>query len=453
MSHINPTSSETPPPEGQHTSSSELDQQPPLSSRRPAKLPLRRRTIDALISVGPFAGTLTAYGLLVDNLQDDWFTFIALKYIFAGVGALCIGFALRLFAQHFASAAATTQSEFSVPESRSIVPARRSNRDSNPYTIFAATGAALQADIRSGTHGNDPIYGWSQYLSDDVPPTAIGTSYGLRTVIALDLRSSVINCGRIVKSLLVLQKPGGGWAASTQRGIGRPEVTAWVLGAAFRAGLDEQTLTALVQVLENLVKTDDQIALNRTTVVSSIVTTLADVAPTSPALTELSASLARGASIIGGDGTPVSWGEALQGGAKGSVPHTARAVVALKKAARVLPRGSHLDSAANAGISWLVAEDRTLANIDEQLRRHVGDGDVDAIFIGHFTSAWTARAIMTAEDPYAHGLALRRALQAVLELQQQGVWKWHDDSKPIWMTYQGINAVREYTLRGFEWPL
>ncbi len=423
-----------------------------LAPGRPPRLPLRRRAVDALISIGPFAGALTAYGLLLDNLQDSWFTYIALKYIFAGVGALCVGFALRFFAQRFTSLPESRSDALS-PPARVALPAGNINSPSfSPYSIFVNTAAALLADIRSGQHDGDTIYGWSQYIGDDVPPTAMGTSYGLRTAMALDLRSSVINYGRLVRSLLALQKPGGGWAASTQRGAGRPEVTAWVLGAAARAGIDEQVLASLVQLLERLAGADDPVALNRTTVVATIVTTLADVAPTSVRLQELSARLAQGASAIDTDNTPVSWGESLQGGPKGSIPHTARAVVALKKAARVVPRGAYLESAANAGISWLVAENRSLADTDEQLRRHVGGGEVDALFVGHFTAAWTARAIMTGEDPSTYLLALKRAMRAVLESEQHGVWRWHDDSKPMWMTYQGINAVREYILRGFEWP-
>jgi hypothetical protein len=330
--------------------------------------------------------------------------------------------------------------------------ARKGASAETPYQIFANTSAALLADLRPGSHDDTTTYGWSQYVGDNVPPSAIGSSYGLRVALAIDVRSPVVHYGRLVASLLALQRPGGGWAASTQRGIGRPEVTALVLGATYRAGLDEQTLTTLTRLLEELADADDPVSLNHTSNVATIVTTLADVAPGSATLLELAVRLARGASVIGSAEAPASWGEVLNGGPKDSVPHTARTVVALKKAARVLPHRMEFESAANAGIAWLVAEDRALADIDEQVRRPMSGGDVDALVIGHFSAAWTARAIMNAHDPSVHEGQLRRAMRAVLEPQHTGLWSWHDGSKPLWMTYQGTYVIRDYVLRGFEWP-
>lgn len=408
------------------------------------------RVMDALISVGPFAGALTTYGLLVDDLQDDWFAYVVLKYIFAAVAALCVMLALRMLGQRFSAAPAIPRATETVP---AMLLARTDvNRDNSPFTIFANTTLALQDDIRTGVYEGRATYGWSQYLGDTGPPTAVGTAYGLRMALALDIRGSAINYGRLVGTLLELQRPGGGWAASTQRGIGRPEVTALVLGAACRVGLDEGSRIELVKVLERLAGAEDPVGMNRTSGVASIVTTLADTAPASALLPDLAGRLARAASPAGSKDSPGSWGEVLRGGTRGSVPHTARAVVALKKAARVLPNSAHLESAANAGISWLVADGRSLTPTDEQMRRPLGGVDVDVLVTGHFTAAWTARAIMSADDPYRHHDALKRVMRAVLEPQRSGVWCWHDDAKPVWMTYQGISTIRDYLLRGFEWP-
>ena len=329
---------------------------------------------------------------------------------------------------------------------------RDKNRTSSPYNILAATATALQADFRTGIHNGIATCGWSQYLGDRVPPSAIGTSYGLRTALALDLRSPEINYSAIVKSLLRLQRPGGGWAASTQRGIGRPEVTAWVLGAASRAGMDHDEKKELVHLLERMTTFDDPIALNRTTVMATIVSTLTDVEPTSERLPVLSERIARGCSAVNSDRTLVAWGEVLQEGSKPSIPHSARAVIALGKAAKVVRGIPGLNATADAGRNWLSQNSVELLDTDEQLRRPVGDGDVDALFIGHFTAAWTARALLTSEEPHAHQVALRRALRIVIDSQRQGIWRWHDDSTPIWMTYQGISVVRDYILKGLMWP-
>ena len=407
-----------------------------------------RRVTDALLALGPFAGFITAYGLLLDSFQDSWFTYRALKYLLAGVCALCFGLILRILGQRFVKS--TSSGEAVTPEGNTPIASGATRMQAaSPYQILAYTAAAIQADFRTGKHDGTITYGWSQYIADPVPPSAIGTSYGLRIAMALDIRSSEMSYSLIVKSLLDLQRNGGGWAASTQRGIGRPEVTAWVLGAAFRAGLDHEVTATLVKVLENMTKMGDPVALNRTTIISTIVSTLADVAPKSEQLSSLSELLVKGA---GSAGEGLSWGEVVDGGPKNSVPHSARAVVALKKAARVLPTAAGLNVAANEGIRWLVQPERSLLATDEQIRRPVGDGDVDALFVGQFSAAWVARAIMTSSNPSTYEDALRRAVREVVACQEEGIWRWHDNTTPIWMTYQGVSVLRDYLLRGLVWP-
>jgi hypothetical protein len=423
---------------------------PPVKPRQS----LFRRVVDALVAVGPFAAVLTAYGLIFDNLPDRWFTYLAIKYIFSGVAALAIGLALRLAAQylsprHIPEAPVPVQSELSPPGRRKI-----DNSDTpspSPYTILAETAAALEADFREGQHNGATIYGWSQYIEDTVPPSAIGTSYGLRLALALDLRNHKIGYSRIVASLLTLQRPGGGWAASTQRDVARPEITALVLPAALRAGLDRDVAAELIRMLERMTTAPDAVAFNRTSVIATLVATLADIAPQSEELPRL-ARLLGAAAHAEGDRGNVYWGERLNDHANGTVPHTARAVVALKKAARVMVGAADLNATANAGINWLGRSEIEFTNTDEQLRRPVSGGVVDALFIGHFSAAWTARALMAADHLDINTLALRRSMTAVLESQDHGVWHWHDGSRPIWMTYQGASVLRDYLLRGMTWP-
>ena len=97
------------------------DEKPQSISGKSQRLPKRQRIIDALVSIGPFAGALTAYGLLLDNLQDKWFTYIVLKYIFAGIGALSVGFALRLLTQRYTSTP-DAGSEFLSSAARAVLP-------------------------------------------------------------------------------------------------------------------------------------------------------------------------------------------------------------------------------------------------------------------------------------------------------------------------------------------
>lgn len=412
-----------------------------------------QRVRDALLSIGPFAAVLTAYGLIFDNIPDRWFTYLALKYIFSGVSALAIGLALRLAAEQLTASHRTKASE---PVQRKDYPAtdlrRAVTNTSSPYNVLAQTANAIDADLREGEHSGTATYGWSQYMGDTVPPSAIGSSYGLRTAMLLDIRSPRLNYGRIVASLIALQRPGGGWAASTQRGVARPEVTAWILPPAMRAGMDQQAAGELIEHLERMSTADtDPVAFNRTAIISILVSAFSDIAPKSARLPALARALASAAHRDRPQELAY-WGEKLDDATNASSPHTARAAIALKKAARVLPGAAELNVTADAGISWLSQSTSQILDIDEQLRRPLSDGDVDALFIGHFSAAWIARALMYADDIEKVIPVLRTAMGAVLDRQDHGVWQWHDGSKPMWMTYQGANALRDYILRGIAWP-
>lgn len=46
----------------------------------------------ALVSLGPFSAALVAYKALLDYvLPEDWFSVAVLRYLFAGLCALCVG--------------------------------------------------------------------------------------------------------------------------------------------------------------------------------------------------------------------------------------------------------------------------------------------------------------------------------------------------------------------------
>ena len=280
-----------------------------------------------------------------------------------------------------------------------------------------------------------------------VPPTATGTSYGLRMISSFDIRAPRISRHQLVGSLLSLQKPGGGWAASTQRDRGRPETTAWVLTALFRAGVDDSVLADLVELLEGMLGLEsDPVGMNRTAVLTVVISTLAEIAPASPLLPRLARRLLDGARREAGEPAPlVSWSEHLNG-PTGSVAHTARAAVALHRAGSVLADGAVFQDAVRAGVRWLDSVPLDLHSIDEQLRRPVDDGTVDVLVIGHFTAAWVARALMLSGEPMDEE-KLRVAVCETLRSHQGGFWRWRDGSRPIWMAYQGAAVLRDYALR------
>ncbi|WP_143684078.1 hypothetical protein [Streptomyces diastatochromogenes] len=409
----------------------------------PRGRPEARRLKDALVSLGPFTAALVAYkGLLDYALPEDWFSVSFLRYLFAGICALCIGLGLRLLGQLPATRADTAQ----LP-----APARRTGTRSARRVIDESARGVL-GEYREMRHGQAELAGWSQYLNDHhVPPTAVGTSYGLRMVNAFDIRDPRINRRQVLDSLIALQKPGGGWAASTQRDRGRPEITAWVLAAMFRCGLDGTTKTELVRILEAMLDPgEDPLGMDRTSVLSVAISSLSEVAPTSPRLSWLARRLVDGAHTDEGAAAGMAyWGETLHSSAR-SAAHTARAAIALHRAAGVLSDGEIFDNAARSGVRWLCTADLDLRLTDEQLRRPVGDGTVDALMIGHFTPAWVARALMLTIAPECEE-RLEAAVSETLDNCKDGAWRWHDGTRPIWMTYQGTAVARDYALRTAAW--
>ncbi|GED90204.1 hypothetical protein [Streptomyces sp. 6-11-2] len=398
----------------------------------------------ALVSLGPFSAALVAYKAVLDYvLPEDWFSVAVLRYLFAGLCALCIGLALRLAGQRYAGEASAPAP--APPPPGSAAPSVRRVVDDSAHGVLA--------EFREVRHRGADLAGWSQYLNDHhVPPTAVGSSYGLRMITAFDIRDPRISRRRVIDSLLALQKPGGGWAASTQRDRGRPEITAWVLAAMFRGGLDNGTKAELVNLLERMLDPqEDPVGMNRTTVLTVAISTLAEVAPASPKLPWLARRLLDGAQREDDEAAPVAhWGENLHSAAK-SAAHTARAALALHRAAGVLADGAVYRNAARSGVRWLCAADLDVRTTDEQLRRPVDDGTVDALLIGHFTAAWVARALMLPGTPGCEE-KLRGAVADILKNYKDGAWRWHDDTRPIWMTYQGTSTLRDFALRTTACP-
>ncbi|MGW6055493.1 hypothetical protein [Streptomyces sp. NPDC055189] len=404
-----------------------------------------RRLTDALVALGPFAAALIAYKALLDyGLPEDWFSLSVLRYLFAGLCALCLGLALRMAAQW-----RTDRSADQEPSASLLPPAEVSVQ-----RLVDDSAHRVLAEFRMLSHRGEDLAGWSQYLDDHhVPPTAIGTSYGLRMLSACDLREPRVHRRRVLDSLLALQKTGGGWAASTQRDRGRPEVTAWVLAAMVRSGLDDATRAQLTGVLEDMLDpAEDPLGMDCTTVLTIVVAALAEIAPGSAGLLRLVHRLADaarpGAAAMGG-GT-ACWGESVHA-VEPSAAHTARAVLALHRAAGALPDGAPFARVAGAGLRWLCGTELELRLMDEQLRRPMADGTVDALLVGHFTPAWVTRALLLPGAPEAPEL-LATTVRSTLDCFKDGTWRWHDGRQPIWLAYQGAVVMREYALRATPRP-
>jgi hypothetical protein len=176
--------------------------------------------------------------------------------------------------------------------------------------------------------------------------------------------------------------------------------------------------------------------------------------PATPFSARLRESLLRGM-IRDPETGLLCWGERLLADATGeplvpSVPHTARAIIALR-------RTGHPDQAVGQAVDeaarWLVAR-HDLTNQTEHIRRPLLESRNESIVVKHFTAAWVSRALMSVEQDSHEGTGelLRDAIQLVLQLQRDGVWEWDNKERPIWMTYQGIATLRLRALRTSRLP-
>jgi len=398
-----------------------------------------------LADLGPYALAFTTYSLFLDHVSDEWIPPDGLRYGVAIVTALFFGLALRQILQletiqHFLGGAPNPVA--------AMLPRQRGSTENDHgsfYEILDGTHRRLLDRYRCEPRGEIQVCGWSQFYDEKVPPSAIGSSYGLRIAMALDVRDLKIDRHRVIQSILAMQRPGGGWSASNQREVGRPEVTAWVLGALAPAGLSAEERARLVETLEKLLddKTDP-VGMASTCVVATAVSALALFSPGSSRLPDLADRLADGP--VGGTRERPRWSATLRApvGTE-SVPHTARAIVALHRAAEVLSNGRDLKQLAGAAAGWL-CESTDLAVQSEQIRR-THNGESDVLVVNHFTPAWVARALMLEGQDPLRSEPLRDAVGAVVERQERGVWKWVDHREPVWMAYQGVSVLRDFGIR------
>jgi hypothetical protein len=198
----------------------------------------------------------------------------------------------------------------------------------------------------------------------------------------------------------------------------------------------------------------DSMVTRRTTVTTAVLTAMTEIQPGSPLVRELANALVSGSSREEADGRQLaSWGEdLLTGDRRDSPAHTARAVIALSRAASALQGDQALLDVREAAIDWLCRDSVSLESLQEQIRRPVSAGNADAIFVGHFTASWVARALMCGELTPERLQYVTGSVRRVIEGQKGGIWRWGNGERPIWTSYQGVMTLREYGLRGLKWP-
>ncbi|USA00179.1 hypothetical protein NCG97_04965 [Streptomyces lydicamycinicus] len=301
------------------------------------------------VPAAAFAVFQALLGILPQNLAGE-----AARYCVAATAGGGVGAVVWLAAALLRARAATASA---VPPAPVPVPA-----GSLPELVDGTYQALRRGLTVIEVPGRGPLTGWPHSLAESEPPvhpTAFGTAYGLHLLLDIAPCDGRIRAGEVAETLWRLRLPGGGWAARSQGSGARPEVSAIVLGALARAGADPRLLEAEIRSCEVLWDPDhDASGLANTYVVTNVLRGLLRAAPGAAALGGLREVLVNGATADPARGHHRCWGAALATGHGNPAPsavHTARAVVALDRAARVLGEDERQRAVREEGLRWLLA--------------------------------------------------------------------------------------------------
>jgi transcriptional regulator with XRE-family HTH domain len=315
----------------------------------------------------------------------------------------------------------------------------------------AADGLIAQLSEDQAVDGR-PGYGWRRDLEDiDQPLSAMATAYGLQAILLAGTRDWRVDLRLVREVLRRLELPEGGWSALDKSPLARPEVTAVVIGAltdagesreyiAERMGLLVETLDRRVAGAERArpyVLTTSLLELSRLDVPEATARRFLDV------LVDLSID------DDGLRGWPVVVRDTRLGSSGPSTVHTAAAVRTLAAWASRLD-DDQLWDLADSGRMWLERHaELDLGLDDETLRIERADGGEELHVVRHFTPAVVLRALVEARGDVG-GPVARQARHQTLAyyVPTLGLWRWPSSGGqfPVWMSYQGIAALRSWGL-------
>src|SRR6266536_3536666 len=178
--------------------------------------------IRLLIPLFPPAAGLAVGKALLDYLPQP-LSQDAARYLVAALGALTITSTLgwlRRWLDDRSSRAGTNGGDAGVTP---LLPGIQSPSTND---LFDASREALLNAVVADASGDDELIGWTHFYHEAGErgrrPTAIGTCYGLKSMLLLGGTDPRFRQHRVVETLWQLQVPEGGWSARTQSTVGRP---------------------------------------------------------------------------------------------------------------------------------------------------------------------------------------------------------------------------------------
>jgi len=306
--------------------------------------------------------------------------------------------------------------------------------------------------------------GWEHSLGKkDKFVDTVGTSYGLRIMKLInsnDLRF-LDKKSEIIRGLFQSRNRNGGWcnSESTSR-IPRPEITAWVLDAFYNWGEKEQVDIALEDLVRMLKKEDEKF-YESTFCVSLVLKVLSQFSiyehkiknQIQSHIYELSGLLHR--SLMTESNKLSYWSEKtcrsferIQN--KPSISHTASSIIALIKAYNATNHCTSYDMLSlKPAVDWLLTQEIREDIQREEITRVEGKKQ-ELLRICHFTKPLVVVALLEAGTS-AKNPKIINYVKDILNFQDKddpGVWSPPMEiAKPIWATYDALNALKEFSMR------
>ena len=299
--------------------------------------------------------------------------------------------------------------------------------------VLEGTSRALREHLIFDTEGS--AAGWPHDLRQaSATPTALSTAYGVKAILLLETYLSP-DLMPIDLHLTGMAQPGGGYAARTQKAR-RPEVTATVLDALHRINGTRSLSSELAQLQKDI----GDFERTRPYILSIVLETSARLQPQS----EFTASLIDDLLAVRQQCDQyLVWPEKTELGLASPLPstaHTARAVWSLIEAQKAQP-AAKIQEAIDQAARWL-ADRADLSNIGEIVERRI-NGDIERIYVRHFTAAWVIRALTAVGFPASHPSVSAAVAEIWASYDvRAALWRWRNGDVPIWLTFDAIEALQ-----------